>query len=446
MTAAENAPRKPPHSQEAEQSVIGAALFDNRSYDVAAALIQRSDFFLHEHQHIWGAIERLVLRSRPADVVTVAEELGATVLEGVGGLAYLNALSMCVPSASNMAAYASIVLERSRCRKLVALANWVTDQAHDNGRAAGGVQAVIDKAVLDLLALLPGQAHGDPQLISDLLPAWIDETTARAEGKTDAIPLGLRDLDRLLSGGVRRGEVFVLGARPSMGKSALMLTVARNVSATGPVLVCSMEDSEHMLVSRQVAAAGRVNLADIRNPARASHGMWDGVATGVEALRPLRLHVDDRPALTIQDVRRKALQVQRREGDLLLLLVDYLQLMEGEGETRAAELTAIARGMKRLAKELRCCVMLLSQLNRRADETNAPPGLHHLAETDGLEQAADIIGLLWREARRKPKPENKHSAQLEIAKQKNGATGTVFLWFDGATQRFEDAMEVDGAY
>jgi replicative DNA helicase len=436
--------RKPPYSPEAEQSVIGAVLGDNTAYDVAAALVQRSDFYMHEHQHLWGAIERLVLRGKPADMVTVAEELGPA-LEGVGGLAYINALALSVPSARNAQAYAAIVRERAQCRRLIALASWLTDEAHDLGRRHGGMQAVVDKAVLDLLAMLPGQAQGEPRPIRDALPAWIDEVNARAEGRTDAIPLGLREIDRVLAGGVRRGEVFVLGARPSMGKSAFMLTVARNVAAHGPVLVCSMEDSEHMLVSRQVAAAGRVNLADIRNPARAAQSMWDGVASGVEALQPLRLHLDDRPALTLQDLRRKALQVQRREGDLVLLLVDYLQLMEGEGETRAAELTAIARGMKRLAKELRCCVMLLSQLNRKADETNAPPGLHHLAETDGLEQAADIIGLLWRESRRKPTPDNKHKAQVELAKQKNGPTATVQLWFDGATQRFEDAVVEEGA-
>lgn len=199
-----------------------------------------------------------------------------------------------------------------------------------------------------------------------------------------------------------------------------------------------------MLVSRQVAAAGRINLADIRRPDKAPPSLWQGVSEAMDRLMHLKLWIDDSPALHLQDVRTKAQQVKRKAGALGVVMVDYIQLMEGDGETRAQELTNVARGMKRLAKEMHCAVVVMCQLNRKADESSAPPRLDHLAESGGIEQAADIIGLLWREARRNPKPENKHLAQVEFVKNKNGPTNTVRLYFDGSTQRFEDLLEGDG--
>lgn len=430
--------RVPPHSTEAEQSVIGCVLHDQAAYDVAASSIGHADFFRHEHAVIWLAVAQLVERGKPVDVVTVREAMRG--LRGADGiddaLEYLHALMQSVPSASNVAAYARIVRRHSVSRLLIALADRLAAAAFKAKENGEQPEDIANRTVLELLELLPGGGTGDPRRVADLLPQWIDDLNARAEGRVEAIPTGLADVDRLLSGGTRRGELVVIAARPSMGKSALMHTVSRSVAERGPVLVCTMEDSDQMLVARQVAAAGRVNLADIRQPARAPDTMWSGVADGVEALKPLRLYVDDGAALSLADIRRKALNVQRREGDLLMVVVDYLQLMDGDGETRAQALSGIARGLKSLAKQLRCTVLLLSQLNREADKFNGPPRLEHLAESDGVEQAADIIGLLWRQARRNPTPENKHKAQVEFAKHKNGATDTVQLWFDGATQRF----------
>lgn len=440
---AEVVPMVPPHSVEAEQSVIGALLLDNRAYERIGDLLTPADFYLHQHRAIYAACADLIIRGRPADVITVHERLRSLRQdEDAGGMMYLHDVLVSVAGASNVTAYAAIVRQRSRRRRLMQMGQDLIDQARDMAGDDAQLDSLIDRSTLGLLGLMHGTTSDEPKLLSDLLPAWLDALDDRAQGKTDAIPTGLADVDKLLAGGMRRGEVIVIGARPSMGKSALMLTIARNVSRVGPVLACSMEDSEQMLVSRQVAAAGRVNLADIRSPERAGDAMWTRVADAVELLKPLMLHIDDRPALALKDVRRKSLQVKRRAGDLVLVVVDYLQLMEGEGETRAYELAAIARGLKRLAKELNCAVMLLSQLSREADKLEGPPRIDHLAESGGIEQAADIIGLLWREARRKPKPDNKHKAQIEFAKNKNGPTDTVKLYFDGATQRFEDTMEV----
>ena len=430
----------PPHSAEAEQSVLGAMLLDNRAFDRVGDTLQASDFYLHQHRLIFTACAELIHASRPADVITVLDRLQAQgKCDDAGGMAYLNDLVSSVASAGNVGAYAGIVQQRSVCRRLLQVAMDLATEARAAAGPQGDVAGLIDRTAVRLLDLQQSTNDGDPVLIGNLLPGWIDALNERAEGKTDAIPMGFVDIDRKMAGGMRRGELIVIGARPSMGKSAFALRVARHVAGLGPVLKCTMEDSASMLVSRHVAAAGRVNLADIRAPQGAPEAMWTGVSDGLEALTPLRLYIDDRPALELKDVRRKALQVKGREGDLLLVLVDYLQLMEGDGESRAQELTKVARGLKRMAKELKCAVMVLSQLSREADKTEMPPRLDHLAESGGIEQAADVIGLLWREARRKPKPGNEHNAQVELVKNKNGATATVQLQFFGATQRFEDA-------
>lgn len=441
-------PATPPHSLEAEQGVLGAVLMDNNAFDAAADVLVADDFFRRENRMVWEVIAVLMAQSKPADVVTVHDALQARHKEfGDDALSYLHAMAWSVPGAANVRAHAAIVKRHALARRVMVLGREMDLAASKVGASPGALEELVNHYAQQLLALQDGASGDEPRPIERLLPPWIDELTARSEGKIDAIGTGLNDVDRLLSGGLRRGELTVIGARPSMGKSALMLTIARNVAPSGPVLVCSLEDSEHMLVSRQVAAAGRVNLADIRRPpepGRAADAMWAGVSDGVEQLQALRLFIDDQAALNIHQVRRKALQVRRREGDLLLVVVDYLQLMEGAGETRAHALASIARGLKQLAKELKCSVLVLSQLSRDADKMEGPPRLDHLAESGGIEQTADNIGLLWREARRKPKPDNKHKAQIEFAKQKNGPTDTVRLWFDGATQRFADALQEDG--
>lgn len=431
----------PPHSVEAEQSVLGCVLQDAEAAAELQDMLRVEDFYRFEHQLVWGAVQAVVAARQRPDVVEVFERLSAAGrAEDCGGLKYLHDLSMCVPSAVNAARYAELVRGHARRRALIVLARDLEAASLD--RRPDQVDEIINDFAARLLDMQAGGGWAEPARIEALLGPWLDDLQARASGKVDWIATGLTDVDLLMGGGLRRGEVVVLGARPSMGKSAAALGVARKAAEQVPTLLVSMEDSANMLVSRNVASVGRVNLADLRRPDKASDDAWSRIADGAEALRPLRLYVDDSAALTLEQIRRKALQVRRREGDVGVVVIDYLQLMEGSGESRADELARIARGMKRLAKEINCVVLVLSQLSRKADETNGPPRLDHLAESSGIEQAADVIWLLWREARRNPKPDNKHKAQIEVAKQKNGATDTVQLFFDGATQRFADAEEV----
>lgn len=433
MAGLESLARVPPHSVEAEQGVLGALLLDNAVFDLVGDVLAPEDFYCADHRAVYSTIRSQIMAAQPADVITVHD---------AGGHEFklLNELAMSVPSVRGVRRWAEVVRQHAVRRQLVSVGMALAEAAMLQSEEAEPTPELIASTCDKLLGLQSGVARTEPRRIGDLLPGWVDDLTERSQGKSDAVSTGLEGIDNIVSGGFRPGELVVLAARPSMGKSALALGIARSVAKQGlPVVVLTMEDSEQMLISRQVAAAGRWNLADLRRPDRAREGMWTAVARAADELANLPLYVDDQPALGLVDVRTKALQVKRKAGGLGMVMVDYLQLMEGEGETRAHELTKIVRGMKRVAKELRVPLVLLCQLSRKADETKAPPRMDHLAESGGIEQAADVIGLLWRRFRVDPQPQYKHEAQVEFVKNKNDPTDTAHLWFDGATQRFEDA-------
>lgn len=423
--------RVPPHSVEAEQSVIGALLLDNRAFDRVGDLLVDADFYRAEHRAIYATIVALIVASKTADIITVFEAGGHE-------LKYLNEMAASVPGASGIRAYAEIVRERALRRRLVQLGDEMACNAFQGEATAGSVQVIVDRTISQLLDLGRVQDHGEPSDLASLLPAFVDQVSDKFEGGNDAIETGLTDVDWLFDGGLRAGELFVLGARPSMGKSAFVLTLCRNIGGHHPVLMMTMEDSLRTLVSRMVASAGRVNLADLRNPKRAPDSMWAGLTDGVQVLGSLRIDLDDQGGLTLMDMRRKIQQSKRRRGSLGLVVVDYLQLAQGEGDNRNQSLGAIANGLKAAAKEFGVPIVLLSQLNREADKRPGPPQMSDLRDSGDIEGAADIIGLLHREFMRKPTAENKYHAELHVVKQKNGSTGVVNLFFDGSVQRFGD--------
>lgn len=419
--------RVPPHSGEMEASVLGALLMDNAAFDRVGDVLETEHFYAAEHAAIYGTIARLLTAGKAADVLTVHDA-------GQHDLEYLNQLAVCVPSSANARRYAEVVAERWRERRLVQIGDALAGSAWN--KELGDAAARADKAVSELLALAQAATGSEPAGVSDVLGPWMDHLSEMADGTREpGMRTGLDDLDRLTSGGIWPGELWVIGARPSMGKSALTLTLSRNMSKDYSVLFMSQEDSMRTLLSRLVAAAGGVNLADLRNPKRAPQSMWSGVTEGVDALSTLNLRIDDQAALTLMDVRRKIQQVKRKHG-LHVAVVDYLQLMQGEAETRNRELGDIANGLKAAAKEFDIGIVLLSQLSRKADERSGPPQMSDLRESGDIEGAADFIGMLYREHMRKPTEENKHYAELHVCKQKNGPTDTVSLFFDGAYQRF----------
>jgi replicative DNA helicase len=416
----------PPHNSEAEQAVLGALLLDNAAFDRISDTLLERHFYHRDHGATYGTIVRLVQANKPADVLTVFDA-------GGHDLSYLTQLSHSVGSSANVRRYADIVVERARERELLRIGGALAEAAVAMGV---GVAERIDKAVTELLHVADQEKRGEPAGIDDLIVPWVDQLNEVANGnQAPGMATGIGDLDRLTSGGIWRGELWVIGARPSMGKSAMSLTLARNMSREYSVLFLSQEDSMRTLVSRLVAAAGRVNLANLRNPHGAPQEMWHGVTDGVEALRGLNLRIDDQASLRLLDVRRKVQQVKRRHG-LDIVFVDYLQLMVGDAETRNRELGDIANGLKAAAKDFNIGIVLLSQLSRKADERGGPPQMSDLRESGDIEGAADFIGMLYREHMRKPTNENKHYAELHVCKQKNGPTDTLSLHFDGAYQRF----------
>ncbi len=432
--------RVPPQAIEAEQYVLGALLTDNRVWQQVASRVDSASFYRMEHREIFGAVSRLIGAGVPADVITVADALRARAVEidPPGWMAYLHGLAVGVMLAGNAHAYADIVADRALRRRAIALADDLASAAWSD---RGDALAAIDRTVAALLALAQGRDRREPRPLADLLPAWLETLAAMEQGEIDAIPTGYPDWDEIFAGGWRRGDFVVIASRPSMGKTALAHSITRQLARTAPVLVLSMEDSLSTLMARQVASTGRLNLADMRNPARAKSPIWERVTIGVERLHGLPIDVDDQPALGVADIRRKAQMVASRRGDIGVVVIDYLQLMDGDGasDNRAYELAKVVRALKAMAKDMNCVVVLLSQLNRKADETRGPPALYHLAESGGIEQAADMIGLLWRRGQVTREPSDKHHAQVEWAKNKNGPTRTIEMWFDGATQRMEAA-------
>lgn len=418
--------RVPPHSEEAEQSVLGSLLLDNAAFGALAGALDVRDFYDAAHGAIFSTIARLIGANKPADVVTVYEA-------GGHDLKYLNALAQSVPSARHAAMYAQIVREHAARREVARLSGRLQEEAFAARRP---VPDLIEGALAALLALQRGSRHDEPQALKDVALRCVEDLQARADGATDCIDTGLADLDALTAGGARPGELWVLGARPSMGKSAFVLSLARHVGKRKHVLLLSMEDSANTAAQRMLAAAGGVNLADIRQPQRAPESMWTGVLAAVDELAGLSVWIDDQPALTVADVRRKVQQVEARHGRLDLVVVDFLQQMDGDGENRNRQLGQIAYGLQALGKQSGAWIMLLSQLSREADKRSGPPQMSDLRDSGDIEAAARWIGLLHREWMRKPTADNKHWAQLHVCKQSNGPTDTIDLYFDGALQRF----------
>ena len=430
--------RVPPHSDDAEQSVLGALLLDSRAWDQVADVLSAEHFYHPDHRAIFTTIGKLVASTKPVDVIAVCEH-------GGHDLAYVNELSASVISANRARSHAEIVLQRWREREAIRIGTSLADDAQRGFIDTDQMTARFDAAVTALLQLSQGSDKREPQQVAQLAVAFSAHLEAVYEGKEVTIRTGLTDLDRLTAEGIREGELWVIGARPSMGKTALTNTLARNMAQNSKdpakgrrgCLFLSQEDSYMALMARHVAALGRVNLADLRNPAKAPESMWSGMTTGVHMLTDLDLWIDDQAALTMADVRRKVQQVKRRT-DLGVVMIDYLQLMTGEGDNRNIELGKIANGLKKAAKDLGVGVILLSQLNREVDKRIGPPVMSDLRDSGDIEGAADLIALLHREHKRNPTEENKHHAELHVVKHKNGATGTVDLHFDGAFQRFGD--------
>ncbi len=437
--------RVPPHSIEGESSVLGGLLLDNSAWDRVGDILLDGDFYRYEHRLIYGAIGALVNASKPADVITVFEHMQSQGrAEEIGGLAYLNSLAQYVPSASNIRRYAEIVRDRSILRKLVSASDEIATNAFNpKGRPVADIVDESEQKIFNIGEQGKRNNQGF-QAMDTLVVKLLDRVQEMADNPNDVtgVPTGFYDLDRLTAG-LQAGDLIVLAARPSMGKTALAINIAEHVALHEglPVAVFSMEMGASQLAIRIVGSIGRIDQGHLRT-GRLTDDEWPRLSEAIEKLRTISLHIDESAGLTSSELRANARRLSRQCGQLGLIVVDYLQLMSGstsDGENRATELGEISRGLKMLARELKCPVIALSQLNRSVEQRpDKRPMMSDLRESGAIEQDADIIMFIYRdEYYTKDACKEPGVAEIIIAKQRNGPTGTVKLAFLRQITKFE---------
>ncbi|MFL6663844.1 MAG: replicative DNA helicase [Rhizobacter sp.] len=446
--------RVPPHSIEAEQSVLGGLLLDNSAWDRAADLLTDSDFYRYEHRMIYAAIGGMVNATRPADVITVFEHLQSLgKANECGGLVYLNGLAKSVPSAANLRRYAEIVRERAVLRKLVAASDQIATNAFNTqGRA---VSQILDEAegLIFKIGEEGSKSRQGFQTMDQLVVQLIDRVNELHENGAEdvtGVRTGFYDLDRMTAG-LQPGDLIVLAARPSMGKTAFALNIGEHVAVQEglPVVVFSMEMGAAQLALRMVGSLGRIDQSNLRT-GRLRDDEWGRLSEAVEKLGKVSMYIDESPALTPSEVRARARRQARQCGQLGLIIVDYLQLMSGSAsggdENRATEIGEISRGLKALAKELKCPVIALSQLNRSVESrTDKRPMMSDLRESGAIEQDADVIMFIYRdEYYTKEACKEPGVAEIIIGKQRNGPTGTVRLTFLKPLTKFDNLAPGSG--
>jgi replicative DNA helicase len=445
----------PPHSIEAEQSLLGALLLDNQAFDRVADLVTGEDFYRDDHRRIWRHIAKLIEAARPADVVTVSESVEASEdKDKTGGPAYLGALAQNTPSALNIRRYAELVRERAVQRRLAQVATGIAEEALN----AGGkdVGQLLDEAESKIFQIAESGARRDQGLLE------IKPVLARVFEKIDhlyhrdnpsdvtGVPSGFVDLDRMTAG-LQPGDLIIVAGRPSMGKTALALNIAEHVAVDNglPVAIFSMEMSSTQLAMRMLGSISRVDQHKMRT-GRLSDREWSDLSEAMGKLHETPIYIDEGGALTALEVRARARRLKRQYSKLGLIVIDYLQLMAAstQGENRATEISEISRSLKAMSKELDVPVLALSQLNRAVDQRpDRRPVMSDLRESGAIEQDADVIMFIYREVVYKPDlpEESRGMAEVILAKQRNGPIGTVKLTFRGQHTRFENYQE-PGSY
>jgi len=428
----ETAQRTPPHSLEAEESLLGAMLLSRDAIADAAEHTEVEHFYRPAHQHIFDAISGLYASGDPVDPVTVSTELERMgVAEMTGGLDGLINLQVRTPATSNAAKYAKIVAEKYTLRRLIRTANDISDIGYSRPE---DVTRAVDEAENMMFQVAQGRSADTLGEIRDLLDGTLDRLGQLYEqdGSIVGTPTGFVDLDEKLSG-LQPNALIVVGARPAMGKTAFGLNIAAHaaVRADRPVLIFSLEMGHLELTQRLLASEANVDSSRMRSGSLNDQD-WENISNGIGRLAEAPIWIDENPNLTVMEIRAKARRLKSRVGDLGLIVVDYLQLMTGRSgaESRQVEVSEISRGLKILARELECPVMALSQLSRTLESRNDKrPMLSDLRESGAIEQDADVVMFLYRDEVYNPGGETTGMAEVIIAKHRNGSTGTIELGF-----------------
>ncbi len=436
--------RVPPHSTEAEQAVLGGLLLDPEAWDQVADKIVAAHFYRREHQLIYKAMQALVSadQSQPIDALTVTEYLEKNQqLESVGGMAYVAGLARNIPSSANIRAYSDIVYERSVLRQLMGLGSKLAESAFTPGGRSSA--ELLDELEQEIFSLAEhGLRQGGPEGIRLVVARALDQIQQRYENPNVAsgISTGFHELDRMTSG-LQAGELVIIAARPSMGKTSFAMNIAEHaaIKSGKAVLVFSMEMPAQDLATRLLSSLGRIDQHRLRQGSLIEED-WPRLTAAVGLLSEAKLYIDETPSLSPIELRTRARRVATEKDGLGLIVVDYLQLMRVQNsENRAVEISEISRSLKALAKELKVPVIALSQLNRDLEKRpNRRPVMSDLRESGAIEQDADLIAFIYRDEVYNEDSADKGTAEIIIGKQRNGPTGTMRLTFLGHFTRFEN--------
>ena len=438
------AERTLPHNLEAERSVLGAILIHNDAFNSAVEVIDAGDFFRDAHRRIFDRMVRLQERGDAIDLVTLKEELSRTgELDEVGGPAYISALVDGVPRSTNVEHYARIIKEKSTLRNLIYSANKILANAYDAEEEA---DTILDQAESAIFAIADKKIRDGFVSLKDLAETSLDtiEKLASRKELVTGVPTGFTDLDEMTSG-LQPSDIVIVAARPSMGKTSLVLNMAQHVGTKTDMTVgiFSLEMSKEQLFLRMLTGEARIDAHRLRGGFLGERD-WGKLSQALGTLSEAKIFIDDTPSIGVLEMRAKCRRLQAQHG-LNLVIIDYVQLMQGRGrfENRTLEVASISRSLKGLAKELRVPIVVLSQLSRASEQrSDHRPQLSDLRESGALEQDADVVIFIYREDqyadKNAPPTEATGTAELIIAKQRNGPTGAVKLAFIREFTRFEN--------
>lgn len=437
--------RIPPHNDEAERSVLGAAMLDKEALFDVVELLHAEDFYNESHKEIFRAIADLYRKSAPVDVLTVAEELKKrNSLEMTGGRAYIAALSADVPSTSNAAEYAKIVSGKATLRNLISTADDIMQKSYEENM---DTNVILDMAEREIFEIAQKGQKSDFTHIKDVLLENINiiDQMSQMEGNLTGITTGFRDLDQLTSG-LHRSDLIILAARPAMGKTAFALSVAQQAAIKGnaSVMIFSMEMSKEQLGQRLLSMESRIDMQALKT-GKLERRDWDQINMALDVLSRANINIDDTPGISIMEMKNKCRRLKAEKG-LDLVVIDYLQLMSMEGkksESRTQEISTLSRNLKLLARELDCPVIVLSQLSRAPEQRpNHRPMLSDLRESGSIEQDADIVIFLYRDEYYNEDTDKPGECEVIVAKHRSGPTGTVDVTWLGKYTRFADKSSV----
>ena len=436
----------PPHSIEAEQSVLGGLMLDNQAFDRVAELVVSQDFYTRTHKLIFEAMEKLVEQSQPIDLITISESLEKNnQLSSVGGFAYLAEIAKNTPSAANIDAYAAIVRERAVVREMITVANEIAEAGFNpEGRDSHELLDLAESKVFKIAEQRSKSTEG-PQSIHSILEKTVDKIEELYQSPQDGVTgvsSGYNDLDQMTAG-LQPSDLIIVAARPSMGKTTFAMNLAEHAAMTQdkPVLIYFLEMPSEQIMMRMLASLGRINQTKVRT-GQLDDEDWARLSSTMGLLMEKgKMYIDDASGLTPTDVRSRARRIARDHGGISMIMVDYLQLMRvpSLSDNRTLEIAEISRSLKALAKELQCPVIALSQLNRTLEQrADKRPVNSDLRESGSIEQDADLIMFIYRDEVYNEDSPDKGVAEIIIGKQRNGPIGKVRLTFQGQFSRFDN--------